>query len=479
MPESDTSPGPDEASRDTISFLLLLASVLTLGWALNIRVGFYDPKAIAVYGVSFIFCMLALFRPKFPLLVQGVRGKEKKLTGVVLGTFWLLTLTTPPLIYLLPEFTDEQLNFFPISVGILGFLMGVSLLRRPIFGKAHGWVLLAAFGVLGGWCIYNTPNPHIDTYPMAQEALAALVKGENPYAITFPDLYGNEVGSLFGYPPGFSANGRVLMGYSYPPLTLLAGLPSYLITGDHRYVFVAAIFAIAGFLYFLGRSTTHGIIAAVLLLSFPRLYAIMESAWTEPVVLVPLAATVWCAVKGKTRALPWVFGLFLCSKQHMILFAPAALWLMPRPLNWKQVAIFYAKALGIGAAVTLPFVLWSFKAFWHSVIEIQLVYRARPDALSFPSFFFAQGMKPPPRFLSLALLPVVYAIAWWRVPRSVFGFALTLASAAFATLAFDQAFLNRNFFVYTAMLLALGALPYRTPEPLPAKNTVEPTPAAG
>ena len=465
------TPPADLPPRRHRTFLLLLASIVTMNFAIQSNSGFYSPAGIAWYAVTFVLCVLAGVQlPLGPL--ERLTAKHATAIGMVVvgGQGLMLILTRQsPLFYLWPGTPDQLMPFYAVFIGIT-LLCVNGLMRRPILGRAQGAAIAAAWAFVGAWILYSTPNPHIDTYPMAQDASAALLGGHSPYDITFEDLY---PGSPLAYPPGYTANGRVLLGYSYPPLTLLMGLPGYMTTGDHRFSAAVAILGIVVMLYYLGRGT-WGLLAAGVFLTCPRLPCVLESAWTEPYLLLLLTGTVFCA-KHWRAGLPWVFGLFLCSKQHMILFAPAALWLMPRPLSWKQVTVFYAKAFSIGILITLPFVLWDFKAFYRSVIQIQLVYHQRLDALSFPSFFAYQGLKMP-RFLSLGLVPVAYAVAWWRVPRTVWGFALTLSFVLFCTLAFDQAFLNRNFLVMTAMVLSLAALPR---EMTPDRPSVEATPAGG
>ena len=459
------SPPADLPPHCCRTFLLLLASIVTLNVALQANAGFYSPVAIAWYAVAFTLCVLAgLQVPLGPL--ERLSAKVAMAIGMaVVGGQWLVLLTTrqPPLFYIWPGPPEQMLAFYAVFT-VIALLCLNGLMRRPLLGRAQGVAVGAAWAFAGAWILYSTPNPSIDTYPMAQEASAALLRGHSPYDITFVDLYPD---STIAYPPGYTANGRVLLGYSYPPLTLLMGLPGFVFTGDHRFSAGVAILGIVVMLCYLGRGT-WGVLAAGVFLTCPRLPCVLESAWTEPYLLLWLTGTVLCAVRWRA-GLPWVFGLFLCSKQHMILLAPAALWLMPRPLSWKRVAIFYAKALSVGVVITLPFVLWNFNAFYRSVIEIQLVYHPRLDALSFPSFFAYQGWKLP-RFLSLGLVPIAYALAWWRVPRTVWGFALVLAFVLFCTLAFDQAFLNRNFLVMTAMVLSLAALPR---EQIPAGRPVE------
>ncbi len=59
--------------------------------------------------------------------------------------------------------------------------------------------------LLGVWIIRNSPSPAIDVFVFQQESSAALLRGENPYKLTFANIYGD----LPLYPPDLVRGGRL------------------------------------------------------------------------------------------------------------------------------------------------------------------------------------------------------------------------------------------------------------------------------
>ena len=51
--------------------------------------------------------------------------------------------------------------------------------------------LLAIHFALGLWMIHTSPNPSIDVYVFQRDGINELFAGRNPYAMTYPDIYGN------------------------------------------------------------------------------------------------------------------------------------------------------------------------------------------------------------------------------------------------------------------------------------------------
>src|SRR5262249_36858695 len=118
---------------------------------------------------------------------------------------------------------------------------------------------------VGAWIIRSSPNPHIDVYVFQQESCQALLRGENPYALRFPNIYGP---SAFVYGPGLKTEDRVNFGFPYPPLSLYMALPGYLLTGDHRYSQLAAVTLAAALLAY-ARPGLIARLAAMLYLFTP------------------------------------------------------------------------------------------------------------------------------------------------------------------------------------------------------------------
>src|SRR5262249_33909033 len=145
---------------------------------------------------------------------------------------------------------------------------------KPPLGRWQPLALIATYIGLGWWVLRESPSPWIDVFVFQRDSAAALTHGTNPYSITFPNIYGN--GAYYG--PGMVANGRVLFGYVYFPLTLLMVLPGTWIFGDTRF---AQLFAVALVALFLvrGRHTAKlGLPAAALLLLLPRGYFVLEQS---------------------------------------------------------------------------------------------------------------------------------------------------------------------------------------------------------
>src|SRR5260370_1591091 len=122
---------------------------------------------------------------------------------------------------------------------------------------------------------------------MKQEACRAIVHGENPYTTTYPDVSGPE--------------GARSSGFGYPPVSYLCALPGYL-AGDIRYSHLAAM-SLAALLFGLARTSRLSVLLAGLFLFTPGSFLVVEAAWTEPLVVLLLAAAIFCKVRGHNRLL--------------------------------------------------------------------------------------------------------------------------------------------------------------------------------
>ncbi|HEX2973378.1 MAG TPA: hypothetical protein VHP11_13670, partial [Tepidisphaeraceae bacterium] len=88
---------------------------------------------------------------------------------------------------------EKNLTDWRFRVGVL-IAAGLSVLCllpwRSVKYVAIPLVLIAHFS-LGAWLLRKTPEPFIDVYVFQQESCAALLRGENPYATTFTNIYGD------------------------------------------------------------------------------------------------------------------------------------------------------------------------------------------------------------------------------------------------------------------------------------------------
>ena len=102
-----------------------------------------------------------------------------------------------------------------------------------------------------------------------------------------------------------------------------------------------------------------------------------------------------------------MFGLFLATKQHTPLMAPAVLLFLPRPLRWRDIWQVIWKAGLVVFLVNLPFLIWDPLAFIRFLVAWPLNPHFRPDSLSYVAWIAAQGG---PEITSLGLPAAVTAV---------------------------------------------------------------------
>jgi hypothetical protein len=299
----------------------------------------------------------------------------------------------------------------------------------------------------------------IDVYSFQRDGVAALLRGADPYSVTHLNLYTRN--PSFYYGPGVVKNGRVQIGCPYPPLSLLAVLPAYLL-GDLRFTYIIMVVLSAVLLARMGVSRLTLIAVMLLLLSPVTLFALSRS-FTEPLVLLALCWSCRSA-QQRSRWLAVALGLLFASKQYAVLAAPFAGLLLPR-FTWRAYLRLLATSAAVAAVVTMPFALWNWSNFWRDIVRFQIIQPFRPDALSFSVLGVRLGLPQIPQWL--VIIAVLATILWClrtaaRRPAAFPGcFALVLL--VFFCLN-KQAFVNYYFLVIGASLLAavMADLP---PEP--------------
>jgi hypothetical protein len=209
------------------------------------------------------------------------------------------------------------------------------------------------------------------------------------------------------------------------------------------------------------RGRQIGFLAAALYLFYPRSFFVLEQGWTEPFLVFLLALVVFCAARWRA-ALPFALGLFLASKQYMVLAVPLVAHL-PRPAGKAALVKAAAIVAVVVAALTVPFALWNVPAFMRDIVTLQMYQPFRDDALGFlAAFAWVTGLRLPS---ALAFVAAVVAIVVLRrrCPATPAAFATAIAVVYFAFFAFNkQAFANYYAFVLGALCCAVAAWNYVT-----------------
>ena len=202
--------------------------------------------------------------------------------------------------------------------------------------------------------------------------------------------------------------------------------------------------------------------------------------------MLALAAVVWLACR-RDRAvslgveagrgwrvgdvlLPVAGGLFLATKQYLVLAAPLVWLLLPRRVRLRGPLAFAAIAAAAAAIVTLPLVAPDAAAFWRSTVTVQLLAPYRTDALTFHNYWLhLRGMLPadgslppaeavPPGWPALLAAGAALGLALWRGERSAAGFAGSVALVFLPFISLNkQAFANYYYFVIAALCCAAAA----------------------
>jgi len=464
--------------RVSVRSAVLAISAGLLGLALQLTDGLYTPTGMLVLTVSFVLCLTAILTPQTRVRSISPEAFCMLLAALVGAQLVLMLFATPGASAATVPVTSRR----PVYMGLTTALAGLALIavapRRLSF--AGGVLLLATFTALGIWKIRTAPDPVMDVFIFHRDAAEALFHGHNPYAITFPNVYGPDP---YVYGPGIVRDGRLQFGYPYPPLVLMLTSASHILCGDSRYAQLASMLLTAVMIGVI-RPGRMGMLIAALVLFTPRTLYIVEMSWTEPISVTLLTLLVLCAVRAP-GLVPVALGLLIASKQYLpatMLLAPLLVigksemqsnaqgacslglvsrdvrrtrskwgkdWLLDAPrLLWIIIV-----SVIVAGAVTLPLALWDTSAFWWSVVKLQTLQPYRPDSLGFLAWW---GHGTPgwvgPIWLSFAALIVAVALSYWRAGHGVAGFTAGFALCFFAFFIFNkQAFANYYY-------LALGAL---------------------
>lgn len=459
----------DDRFSDDTHWLAPASAVaaIIVGAALQVANGVLSPGAVAllVAGLALMLAAVAVRRPGHLSSVDVRLVPLLCATGLAVQIAQL-NANTPG-----TQLRIDALFTALFTTGLAGLaLVGGVLVSGP--SRRYMPALLGALVMLhfamGVLVIRHVQGTFIDVDVFQRQSIEALRHGINPYAITFPNIYRD---ATF-YGPGTSVNGQLQFGFPYFPLGLLLALPGTLLTGDHRYTSLLAM-ELSAVLMACSRPRDFGPVAAVLYLTTPRGFFVLEQSWTEPIVVLGLAAVVYAAGRHQ-RLVPWLFGAFIALKQYLVFALPAAILLTrardDRPSVWR---LFTVAGL-VAAVVTAPFVLWGPAAFLNSVVTLQFRQPFRPESLSLLSWWSSHGHPQPPVAIAFAVAGLISALALWRLPRTAAGFSGAVAVTFLGFFAFNkQAFCNYYFFVVGALCVTLAAC-----APVPeAASVTRPSPA--
>lgn len=436
---------------------LMVVAAFTLGRAVQINSGMLDWRAIVWLAMGLAFCTVAVVAGR--LRGGGERWGEMVVRYVLLALLCLQLLQLGLRQPALTPLPDATFYWFRVALAAVGLIAGLGLVGLP--GLRSSWfpLVLLVHAAISFWMLHALPDPPVDVHMFQREAANALLHGRSPYDVLYPNMYGKDT---YFYDPRFMSDGVLNFSFPYFPLSAVLVTPAQLIAGDIRYAHVVAVTAAGALISALRPGPIAGG-AACLYLFTPRIFYILEMAWTDALVVLGFAATMFSACRFP-HTLPYVYGLFLAIKQYLVFAVPVALHLARAA--GVEVRKLLVTGLLVAAAVTVPFFLWSPQAFIDSVVTLQLYQPFRGDSLSFPAFIAAQGGPILPGGLAFGAAAVALVVALWVAPKSPSGTASALALVYYVFFALNkQAFANYYLFVIGAMCCAVAAarLGWQTP----------------
>ncbi len=422
----------DDSALTSFSLALF---VLALGHSIDVNDGSYNPKAMVYLSIGLIFCIVGVVAPrKTPLEGFCRRWVPTLLVGVVLSEAYFLMRRMH---------SDPQITLAFGAIALLGCVQffNIGSLRAPLMV-----IMLCAFFIAGETAFNkHSKFPGIDVFMFQSDAAWALTHGLNPYSFKYPSVY--PPGTPFYGPGVVDAHGYLTVGFPYPPLSLLLTLPGYLLGKDVRYSHLMAMALSAGLIYVTKPGRIAALAGAMLLLT-PRVIYILDLSFTEPFLVLTFSLFMFCVCRWP-KALPYVLGLYLSSKQYAILAVPLLPLLLAGPNHWRMFWNILFKAMLVVAIINLPFFVWNAPAFVRSIVVFQFLQGFRTDAMSY--LVVIRKCDPHlviPLWISLLPLVVMIPVSVRRAASSPAGFA---AAAALVHMLFfslnKQAFGNYYYFV--------------------------------
>lgn len=334
-------------------------------------------------------------------------------------------------------------------VGTLCVTVGAFAWRTHRTGPARALhlVVVLLVAIAGVLAVQASPRPFNDVWAMLQATSRGLWHGL--------DMYHQH----WQAPTGEDAR-----YYTYLPGTPVILAPFRALLGDVRYGYVAVL-TISSFLVARLRATLTAPISGCLLLLAPLAVAAVEEAWNEPLVLAGAVAMIYLVSRGHPGWAAVCFGAALATKQYAWVMVPFAAW-------WGSFGFRRTLAAMVGAvAFMLPWAVAGWHAFLNDTV-ISLVNTSgatgssgsaalylRDSNLSLAGIAIRYSQQIPIA-LTMCVTALTAALAFWRLPRDAFGFALgTAATLAVFDLFSSHAFFNQWWLVTCFVAVALACEP--------------------
>ena len=330
-------------------------------------------------------------------------------------------------------------------------------------------ILLLLLGVVfvyrAQYAIRNVSEKQFDVVFFHHESYRHFLNGMDPYAPPLP-LYIDLETARKIYPPEKLTANSILVGYTYPPVTFLLGLPFFALLGDFRYVGVFALLLIAFLLHRVSPDPDGWLLAAVVLTN-PFGVQVVSFGWVETTLVMFLFLFLLCWHRWPVQS-AWLFGLLISSKQTMVFWIPLGLVLLfTRFPRWKDRFVWLGKSVLAALLPILAFSLrWTPQTIFESTVTFIALTPLRKDSLSIGTlllYSFPGMLWIVPLFGVGALCVILFLAIRKGLTLSLGMWTITYATGWTAFLILNrQAF--QNYYFLTILLWLIGAALLGAPE---------------
>lgn len=328
----------------------------------------------------------------------------------------------------------------------LSLYLLAALLFLTVFLKANRfiWFFWIVYTILGLFMLLSSPQPVVDVFIILKEGAEGLLRGKNPYSMVFTHIKNYPF-----YPKGIDNY------YCYFPLTIVLTIPSIIISNDPRVSLLLAQLVVSFFLY---KKLSQPYLSLIFLFN-PLSLLILEMSWIEPLVILLLFLFLYFISKKKFFISSVFLGFLLATKQYTILLIPLLWELLAKK---KQKASYLLTVLVIVGIITVPFILWSFKDFFHDTVSFLFYDPFRSDGLTFTAFVYNNFSI----LLPFWIFPLIWLISFLFIyirKREVSSFGAMLRSILFVFIFFffnKRAFANYYYFISSFLLFLIGLKSY-------------------
>jgi hypothetical protein len=363
---------------------LPLLFVVFLGYTLHHSQGNFAVAALLQLILAWGWMSVESWRPR-PAAISASSSLHERCGALAVFLFSVLMALKPQLVYF---FGTRPISYqshvlYAWLCGLLdagaffaAMLVWVVFLRKsPRLGGSMAGAAAACWLLAQVVVVIGSPHPLIDVFTSNTDAADYLIRGLNPYAQKYVDIYNGK----YDYPPGFV----------YWPGVLYPETLARWCLGDIRWALVAADLGICACLLSIARTLQVRPLLRMLLpllwLSFPLKPHLLEMAWVDPLLIFFGLLTVDAVLKRRLAWAGLALGVFCGVKQYSVFFGVltfAAVWASQ---GARAAFKLVARSAVSFAALLVPFIAWDAHSFFYNTVQVLLTQGMRDDSLSIPA----------------------------------------------------------------------------------------------